>query len=92
MGLQRQLSYWQAKQHVALEVAEAKTFRWESLARVWSKTFSLHRRNSAKCSMSQEGEGAPFHRLVDLVDLDRKFVGWWKEYFYDLLNPTGHVH
>ncbi|XP_051775570.1 uncharacterized protein LOC127525979 [Erpetoichthys calabaricus] len=85
--------YQQAKRNAASVVAEAKTRAWEEFGeamendfrtasrRFWSTVRRLRRGKQCSVNTVYGGDGA-------LLTSTRDVVGWWGEYFEDLLNPT----
>ncbi len=61
--------------------------------RPWRRTIGWHRRDSGKPSgASGGGQRCPTNTVFSgggqLLTSTGDIVGWWKEYFEDLLNPT----
>lgn len=71
---------WWAKQHAASAVVEAKTQRWKEFSGGMAQDFWLvPKRNLTHTVYSGGGE------LLSSIGV---IVGWWKEYFKDVLNPV----
>jgi len=85
--------YREAKRAAASALAEVKTWVWEEFGEAMEKDFQLvsrkfwqtvrrlrkRKQGLAQAVLSQGGE-----LLTQIVDI----VGWWKEHFEELLNPT----
>ncbi|KAK3560274.1 hypothetical protein QTP86_004203 [Hemibagrus guttatus] len=86
-------AYQQAKRTTAMVVSEAKTRVWEEFGeamekdyrmasgKFWQTVRRLRRGKQLSANTVYSGGG---ELLVSTGDI----VGWWKEYFEDLLNPT----
>ncbi|KAK3557953.1 hypothetical protein QTP86_003870 [Hemibagrus guttatus] len=86
-------AYRQAKRTTAVVVSEAKTWVWEefgeamekdyrmALRKFWQIVRRLRRGKQLSANTVYSGGG-------ELLALTGDIVGWWKEYFEDLLNPT----
>ncbi|KAK3518009.1 hypothetical protein QTP70_030422 [Hemibagrus guttatus] len=86
-------AYWQAKRAAARVVAEAKTRVWEefgeatekdcwsALGKFWQTVRCIRRGKQFSANTVYSGCG-------ELLTSTGDIVGWWKEYFKDLLNPT----
>ncbi|KAK3560563.1 hypothetical protein QTP86_010899 [Hemibagrus guttatus] len=86
-------AYWQAKRTTAMVVSEAKTRVWEEFGEAMEKDYWMAsgkfwqtvrclRRGKQLSANTVYGGGREL--LVSTGDI----VGWWKEYFEDLHNPT----
>ncbi|KAK3510372.1 hypothetical protein QTP70_005671 [Hemibagrus guttatus] len=86
-------AYRQAKRTTAVVVSEAKTWVWEEFGeamekdyrtasgKFWQTVWRLRRGKQLSANTVYGGGG-------ELLVSTRDIVGWWKEYFEDLLNPT----
>ncbi|KAK3515164.1 hypothetical protein QTP70_008179 [Hemibagrus guttatus] len=86
-------AYWQAKRTAARVVSEAKTWVWEEFGeamekdywtasgKFWQTVRRLRRGKQLSANTVYSGGG-------ELLASTGDIVGWWKEYFKDLLNPT----
>ncbi|KAK3567863.1 hypothetical protein QTP86_027338 [Hemibagrus guttatus] len=86
-------AYRQAKRNAAWVVSEAKTQVWEEFGeamekdywtasgKFWQTVWRLRRGKQLSANTVYSGGG-------ELLASTRDIVGWWKEYFEDLLNPT----
>ncbi|KAK3548671.1 hypothetical protein QTP70_016417, partial [Hemibagrus guttatus] len=82
-------AYRQAKRTTAVVVSEAKTRVWEEFSEAMEKDYQTAsgkfwqtvRRSSSLPTSVYGGVG-------ELLASTEDVVGWWKEYFEDLLNPT----
>ncbi|KAK3512409.1 hypothetical protein QTP70_009831 [Hemibagrus guttatus] len=86
-------TYRQAKRTTAVVVSEAKTRVWEELGEAMEKDYqtasrkfwqTVRRLRRGKQLSANTVYGGDGELLVSTGDI----VGWWKEYFEDLLNPT----
>ncbi|KAK3508031.1 hypothetical protein QTP70_010636 [Hemibagrus guttatus] len=86
-------AYQQAKQTTAVVVSEAKTRVWEEFGEAVEKDYrtasgkfwqTVRRLRRGKQLSANTVYGGGGELLVSTGDI----VGWWKEYFEDLLNPT----
>ncbi|KAK3510524.1 hypothetical protein QTP70_009126 [Hemibagrus guttatus] len=86
-------AYWQAKQTAAWVVSEAKNRVWEEFGEAMEKDYRMasrkfwltvrHLRRGKQLSANTVYSGSG-----ELLASTGDIVGWWKEYFEDLLNPT----
>ena len=86
--------YRQAKQCMAVVIVEAKTRSWEefseaidndfrvALKRFWTTIRHLWKGKQCTINTVYSGDGV-------LLTFAKDAVGWGREYFEDLLNPTG---
>ncbi|KAK3537288.1 hypothetical protein QTP70_006984 [Hemibagrus guttatus] len=86
-------AYRQAKRTTAVVVSEAKTRVWEEFGEAMEKDYrtasgkfwqTIRRLRRGKQLSANTVYGGDGELLVSTGDI----VGWWKEYFEDLLNPT----
>ncbi|KAK3563871.1 hypothetical protein QTP86_004810 [Hemibagrus guttatus] len=86
-------AYRQAKRTTAVVVSEAKTRVWEEFSEAMEKDYrtasgkfwqTVRRLRRGKQLSANTVYGGDGELLVSTGDI----VGWWKEYFEDLLNPT----
>ncbi|KAK3552129.1 hypothetical protein QTP86_001507 [Hemibagrus guttatus] len=86
-------AYRQAKRTTAVVVSEAKTRVWEEFSEAMEKDYqttsgkfwqTVRRLRRGKQLSANTVYGGDGELLVSTGDI----VGWWKEYFKDLLNPT----
>lgn len=86
---------WQAKQSVALSVADAKTGCGRSSVRPWKNTFGQPQSNSGKPSDDWRGKQCSTHTAHScsgtLLTSTETIVRQWKEQFHRSLKSLSHI-